>query len=262
LLLRTDEPALETFNPTLAPSLQLGMMRPRAIASDPIFYPAAEQLTFTLQTPIISPLIIVPERNVFIAGQAPVLRRSTNERPLPIEGSMTLSGGAPDVFTAPLAEPGAGTITLSTEVPSISWSVQVGKGRILSAGYAPDRTDFGTDFPVDMIRRRIRLESNDPVVVNVGFTVPVVGNETLSTTGLEPGVDLDTDAAPVARIGALALALTTPEIFVTKKVNPGVERLTLTGRGGTVFEKRFRIYGARTRFISLSTRYSLEVLYR
>jgi hypothetical protein len=261
LFTQTDGPALEIIDPSLPPSLTLNMMHPEAVVTDPIFYPASAALAFTAYIPLLSPTVLPGERGVTVAGQAVDPQQTDNKLLLPGEGGLTLSGNTPVVFSEPLALPDVGSLSLSAQAPSMSWSISVTKRPVTITGHQPDRTDFGQDFPVDPVRRILRIQNNDPPNVNVGHTASV-GSRALAISGNAPGIDHETASERIPRLATLALSTSTVTIQVTRKIAIGDRRVLINPGGVSTTEKRFRKYGARTRFVRLTTRYSLEVLYR
>jgi hypothetical protein len=241
---------------TEPPSLTLNMMQPTTVDSSPTFLLGADNLALTPKLPFTKPIFILDTNSVFLQGRDPVIRRSTNARPLPDKGGIALSGKEPSVFPRPDTIP----LTLSGHEPSVGKrEIRVNRRNLTLTGKLPKRLEQNYEVYPD--RLVLRILRNDTNYVNVGFTV-VPGNDSLAATGKIPLFEYDTDTSRIPKKQDLVLTPQLPNIWIATTITVGGNQLVISNEQVTTIEKRFRRYGARNRFVRLTTRRSIEMLYR
>jgi hypothetical protein len=242
---------------TTPPSLTLNMMQPTTVDTSPTFFLDTAPLVLTPQLPFINPLAQPDTDSLSVTGQDVSLKRVENVRKTPGVENLALTGQ--DVSTNPPAiKPGVTTLSLDGQIPSFSYIVRVFRKSLVIDGKQPERFERSYEIPVGT--RNIRLAGQSPLGY-VGYTI-TVGEGGLSATGQLLYADTEQDLLPIPRIGSLSLSAYTPKRLVGAYVQPDKTSLTLTPQAAGTIEKQFRISAARTRFVRLTTRYTIELLYR
>jgi len=242
---------------TTSLSLTLVMMQPTTIDTSPTFLLDTAPLILTPQLPFINPLAEPDTGSLSVAGQDVSLKRSEIVRKTPGVESLALTGQ--DVSTNPPAiKPGVTTLSLEGQIPSFSYSIRVPRGSLVIDGKQPSRLE--QDSTVYPSTRNLRAKGISPVGY-IGYTIESSSYE-LAITGQQPAADASQDSIPIPIRQELSLLGHAPVRSVGTYIVPGNAQLALTMQSVKTKEKRRRRYGARTRFVRITTRYAIELLYR
>jgi hypothetical protein len=249
--------ALETIDPTAQSSLILNGMQPTTVDTSPTFLLGADNLALTPKLPFINP-VFEPDAAGPLELRANLLDvlRSTNARPLPGKGSIALSGKELSIYP----QPGTAPLTLSGHVPATGKrEIRVNRQQLLLTGQIPTRLE--QNYTVYPGRPVLRILRNDTNYANVGFTLSP-SNDSLTAAGKVPLFEYDTDTSRIPKKQNLVLTPQLPNLRVDTTIEVGGSQLVISNEQVKTKEKRFRRYGARNRFVRLTTRYTIELLYR
>lgn len=261
LTLIGKRPAWERSDDTTEGSLQLTGWIPEVASTSPYFFPGADNLVFAGQVPEIaeSPRALPGAETLVLATGTPTLQASIGR--LPAVGTLTLTGKAPlissDVVNRLLDEE---TLTLTGQLVTIGRSVSPPVGRRRLNGKVPVASKFLN--PVGQPGADTLVLAGQAPVVNIGLS-PIIDEATLTLATGTPTLIQTRDVfkAPGRRTLLLSESGTEPVAGITRIIEIPRGPLTLNGNGPALELIRIRVYGARTRFVSLSTRRRLEMLY-
>ena len=248
-------PALEISQTTEDASLQLEGWAAATWASSPVFFPDEATLTFTPYAPEVpeAPIRRPDEATLVLTGKVLTLRYGGPATPS--AGSAALLGYIPMVLSTPTAQPDTSALALTGEPVYIGRSIWVAAVQRNLNGKVPeiDNTDiFRTAEPGEAT-----LSLAGQAFIDVETAPLPVSAGALTLAGKVPDLDQETESVRIPRPDDLALTGQVPDRLIDGRERLPVAALTLSGQVPAVLTKRSSQSGARTRLISLTTRYAL-----
>lgn len=202
----------------------------------------------------VNPAVVAADLgSLTLAGFAPTVAVSANQRVLPDVGALTLAGFSPTVLTPRTVRPGVGVLTATGLAPTVLTPrvAKPGVGVLSVVGLAPTLvvprvvrsgvgalavTGFAPTITVAVVARpgvgALTLNGFAPVVVTPQVVRPAVG--VLSVAGFAPLARIGVSALP--GVGALTLSGFAPTVSVggNALLRPGVGSLLVDGFAPTV----------------------------
>jgi hypothetical protein len=252
--------ALAQGQETVDTSLLISGWPPISKVESPIFKPPAGALTLT-GIPIVSSTESDPPAGALtLAGKVPTIEISNVKSAAPAAAALVLAGQAPTFFAdTQLFQPPVVELTLTEQDAFVGrsiWSAAV--ARKLN-GKIPTVVNTDIGYVVAPAKVSLTLAGKIPVK-GQGWFVPDTYAVTLS--GKIAGVDLETDNIKVPGKYELAFTSYAPSILNTALRNPAKTSLVLTSYAPEAKTRNIKWRGARTKFIKLTKKYAIEMLYK
>ena len=252
--------ALEFGQESLNTSLVIAGWPPVSLVASPVFQPPAGALVLT-GIPIYSSIDAEPAAGAAVlAGQAPTVAVSDFRSAAPAAGALVLDGKTFEFFAdTQLFQPPVAELTLTEQLAFTGrsiWSAAV--ARKLNTK-TPIVVNTDIDYVVEPAKGTLSLAGKVPVKGQYRF-VPDAYAVTIS--GQIPGVDLEADSIRIPSRLVLGFTSYTPSVLQGSVRAPAKGTLTLTGYLPRDKTKRIKKDAARTRFISLTAKRRIEMLYK
>jgi len=254
LALQSYWPALEIINPNQESTLILEGQIPISWTTSPTFFPATYPLVVTPQNLLSDVDNNPPEVALTFEGQAPSLESVTL---IPGAGSLSIASDSFLVYTEPVSFLPAASLSLTGAAVYIRRTASPSAGVVTISSTAP-ATFEGTNWVAAPDVEPLAFSGKAPVC-NVG-PLRYITPYNLTLAGYSVITDQTVSSDPLTR--ELSLAGYAASVHHDTRIAVPQLDLVLTGQTFKYKRKKVKKSGARTQSLSLTTNYTIELLYR